>query len=269
MQAANTLPFQNNLPVSVPDISRSSWVSDVDNPFTAQVPEFTGKLNVNLPSGSPCKLFLQLFPLELVDKIVFSTNLYAGQCGKFNLGVTRELKERCSIFLEINFIMTYICYPQVRMYWSSDSSLRMNHIADKMSVRRWEEIQCYIHFTDNSKHNNKDHDRLWKICPVLNTLQRTFLEAVDPEEFQSIDEIMIPFKGCSHLKQYIKSKPKPWGCKVWVCAEVSGYMYEFEVYQEILYLDHVLMLYIVYMPKSLEIFTRFSLITYLSLVHSC
>lgn len=54
---------------------------------------------------------------------------------------------------------------------------------------------------------------------------------MDPEEFQSIDEQIIPFKGRLSLKQYIPKKPKPWGVKVWVRAGSSGYMHRFEVYQ--------------------------------------
>jgi len=43
--------------------------------------------------------------------------------------------------------------------------------------------------------------------------------------------MMIPFKERSSVKQYIKSKPKPWGFKVWVLAGVSGYVYKFEMLQ--------------------------------------
>ncbi|KAF3834757.1 hypothetical protein F7725_027315 [Dissostichus mawsoni] len=74
-------------------------------------------------------------------------------------------------------------------------------------------------------------DKLFRIRPVLEALEETFRTAVDPEEFQSIDEQMIPFKGRLSIKQYIPKKPKPWGVKVWVRAGSSGYMYRFEVYQ--------------------------------------
>lgn len=42
---------------------------------------------------------------------------------------------------------------------------------------------------------------------------------------------MIPFKGKSHLKQYIQSKPKMWGFKIWVQANSNGYVNCFEPYQ--------------------------------------
>ncbi|XP_067939620.1 piggyBac transposable element-derived protein 3-like [Watersipora subatra] len=42
---------------------------------------------------------------------------------------------------------------------------------------------------------------------------------------------MVPFTGQSGLKQYIKSKPKKWGYKIWVRSGVSGYVYDFQLYQ--------------------------------------
>lgn len=43
---------------------------------------------------------------------------------------------------------------------------------------------------------------------------------------------MVPFKGRNSQKQYLKSKPKKWGFKVWVMANSDGYVYCFELYQD-------------------------------------
>lgn len=67
--------------------------------------------------------------------------------------------------------------------------------------------------------------------PVIDALNEAFCSAVDCEEYQSVDEMVIPFKGRSSIKQYLPSKPKRWGFKLWVRAGVSGYIYRFEVYQ--------------------------------------
>ncbi|KAL6470510.1 hypothetical protein MHYP_G00216290 [Metynnis hypsauchen] len=154
--------------------------------------------------------------------------MYALQKGKDNLAVTSE---EMHIFLGINMVMGYIRYPRARMYWSSEDGLRLGIIADAMSVNRYEQILSYLHFVDNYTYQPANLDRLFKVRPVLSTLQKTFLAAADPEEFQSIDEQIIPFKGQLSIKQYIPKKPKPWGVKVWVRAGSSGYVYRFEVYQ--------------------------------------
>ncbi|KAJ8970713.1 hypothetical protein NQ314_001060 [Rhamnusium bicolor] len=46
----------------------------------------------------------------------------------------------------------------------------------------------------------------------------------------SVDEMMIPFKGRSGLKQYVPKIPCKWGYKVWAPAGILGYVYCFEIY---------------------------------------
>ena len=47
----------------------------------------------------------------------------------------------------------------------------------------------------------------------------------------SIDEGMIQFNGRLFFKQYMKSKPTPWGIKVWCGADpTSGHLLDFNVY---------------------------------------
>jgi hypothetical protein len=89
----------------------------------------------------------------------------------------------------------------------------------------------YILQTTNNLSAPNLNDRYWKICPVLEILHKTFHDCASPNENISIDEMMIPFKGKSNLKQYIQSKPKKWGFKIWVQANSNGYVNCFEPYQ--------------------------------------
>ncbi|KAL3183150.1 hypothetical protein MRX96_006920 [Rhipicephalus microplus] len=57
------------------------------------------------------------------------------------------------------------------------------------------------------------------------------MKAVAPEEWQSVDEQIIPFKGRSPLKQCMKSKPHNWGYKVFTRAGVSRIMHDFIIYE--------------------------------------
>lgn len=41
---------------------------------------------------------------------------------------------------------------------------------------------------------------------------------------------MIPFKGRSSMKQYIKNKPHKWGVKLFALCGASGMLYDFEIY---------------------------------------
>lgn len=113
--------------------------------------------------------------------------------------------------------MTYIKYPNVRMYWSSLPGMRMDLIANNMTVNRFSEIKRFLHFTNNeSKPNSNDpsSDKYWKLRPILSMLHDSFHAAATPEVNVEIDEMVVPFKGRSSQKQYLKSKPKKWGFKV-------------------------------------------------------
>jgi len=214
-----------------PSANNIIWNAEKDNAFSNTVPIFTGihQVNLKLEKSEPIDVFSQFFTAELLDYIVYQSNLYAMQQDISSpLNLTRG---ELMIFLGINIIMTYIRYPRVRMYWSQDPGLRCSMVADSMSVNRFEKIRRNLHFADNDSHETQCTDKLWKIRPVLVSLQQSFQAAVDPEECQSVDEMMIPFTGQSSLKQYIRSKPKPWGYKVWVRSGVSGYVYDFEFYQ--------------------------------------
>uniref|UniRef100_A0AAR2KQS2 PiggyBac transposable element-derived protein domain-containing protein n=1 Tax=Pygocentrus nattereri TaxID=42514 RepID=A0AAR2KQS2_PYGNA len=176
----------------------------------------------------PIDFFMHLFTQDMINDIVHNTNLYSVQKGKEKLALTSE---EFKTFLGINMVMSYVRYPRSRMYWSSETGLRLELIADAMPVNRFEQILSYMHFVDNYSLDPKNADRFVKIRPVLDALKETFPSALDPEEFQSVDEMMIPYKGRLSIKQYVPKKPKPWGIKVWVRAGSSGYMYNFEPYQ--------------------------------------
>lgn len=209
-----------------------TWQAEKDNDLSGTAPGFTGNHHVNLDLSAvdePVDIFLKFLSDDLLDEIVYQSNLYASQTDISNpLNLTRA---ELYAFLGINIVMTFIRYPRYRLYWSSDSALRCNMIADAMPVNRFERIRRFLHFTDNTKHDKENTDRLWKVRAILDHLNKSFKDAVSPEEFQSIDEMMIPFKGNAGPKQYIRNKPKPWGYKVWARSGVSGYVYDFEVYQ--------------------------------------
>lgn len=204
------------------------WVANKDNDFADGIPVFTGVKKCRISGEMPIDYFTNMFPDSFLNSIVDETNKYAVQCGKENLALTLgELK----VFLGINLVITYLRYSRLRQYWSPQHGMRLPLVADNMSYSRFSMIRKYIHFADNFKKPSDCNDRLYKLRPVIEQLRQAFRDAVDPEEFLSIDEMMIPFKGASSLKQYLRSKPHPWGYKVWVLATASGFVLDFEIYQ--------------------------------------
>lgn len=55
-----------------------------------------------------------------------------------------------------------------------------------------------------------------------------FRESKTLTEKQSIDEMLIPFKNRSSMKQYLRNKRKKLGFKVWVRFSSNGYANCFE-----------------------------------------
>nr|CAH7712836.1 unnamed protein product [Callosobruchus chinensis] len=97
-----------------------------------------------------------------------------------------------------------------------------------MPLKRYQQIRRYIHFVNNA---NQNDDPYFKIRPALEIVRRNCI-AVEEEKKQSIDEMMIPYKGkkVGSKRQYIKSKPNRWGFKIFMRAGVSGIVYDFVVY---------------------------------------
>jgi len=65
--------------------------------------------------------------------------------------------------------------------------------------------------------NNPLHDKLFKVRPFIDSIKNNF-KLIDLEEHLYVDEIIIPFKGRSTMKQYNKAKPHKWGIKVFALA---------------------------------------------------
>ena len=122
------------------------------------------------------------------------TNFYAlAKDGKIiNISV-KEIEQFFGILL---FTEIFPCrtYP---MYWCNFS--RFPLIADVMSGNRFQVLLRYVHFNDNAEMRPRDYpdyDSLFKVSPLLKRLRDT-MSPLQPEERHSVDEQMIPFKGCS------------------------------------------------------------------------
>ena len=68
-----------------------------------------------------------------------------------------------------------------------------------------------LHFTDNQTADKSE--KAYKMCIIMNHLNKAFQDAMSDAEKQSIDEHMTKFKGRMSCKQYMKNKPIKWGFK--------------------------------------------------------
>ncbi|KAK3701244.1 hypothetical protein QZH41_003196 [Actinostola sp. cb2023] len=82
--------------------------------------------------------------------------------------------------------------PEIAMYWSNDSFIGNDGIKAVMTKNRFEELSQYLHFNDSTQEpprGDANHDRLYKIRPILSNVLRNIQASYYPGENISIDEV--------------------------------------------------------------------------------
>ena len=176
----------------------------------------------------PIDFFLKFWDSNIENNILTQSNLYVNQKERvvpvFTLPDLRG-------FVGLNIVMGYHTLPSYKLYWSNQPDLAVPLMPSTMSKTRFEQFLSNLHVNDDADQNHPAHDKLWKLRPLLDSLNNNFIKFYDIKQEQSIDESMILFKGRSCLKQYCPMKPIKRGFKMWVRADSDGYMSRFEVYQ--------------------------------------
>lgn len=176
---------------------------------------------------TPLQYFKCFITDNIVELISRQSNIYAMQKDGIVLGTNINEIE---LFISILLQMGIVKMPNIKLYWSNEC--RYTPIADHMSRNRFYQILKYFHLSDNTQMKSLTdgtHDKLFKVRPLLDTV-RLALNKIPPEEENSVDEQIIPFKGRSSIKQYVKNKPHKWGYKVFTRCGSSGIMYDFRIY---------------------------------------
>lgn len=167
---------------------------------------------------TPLKIFHELFSKEIIEHIVFQTNLYAQQSEKKYIATSdKEIKT----FLAINLLMGIKKSPSYRDYWSSDPKLKDPFISNLMSRHRFDWILFNLHLNNNvlmPNRNSPDYDRLYRVRPFIDMILGNFKKCYLPGEFLAVDESMVKFKGRCR------------GYKIWVLADKNGYFLNGDIY---------------------------------------
>uniref|UniRef100_A0A3B3SQF8 PiggyBac transposable element-derived protein domain-containing protein n=1 Tax=Paramormyrops kingsleyae TaxID=1676925 RepID=A0A3B3SQF8_9TELE len=198
-------------------------------PFQPPNVEFYGNVEdvcVERSEWTPYMYFKQFITDEMIQETAEQTNLYSVQkLGKSVNTTPKEIEQVLGMYMHMGLVQMH----SVRAYW--EMGTRYPTVCDVMSRERFLKLLTVIHFQDNlSVSDDQKKDKLWKIRPWLETLRQQFL-LIPPEEFHAVDEVMVPFKGKSHLRVYMPSKPHKWGFKMWARAGQSGLLYDFAVFQ--------------------------------------
>ncbi|XP_064631655.1 piggyBac transposable element-derived protein 3-like [Lineus longissimus] len=195
-----------------------SWIDkDFDPPDTT----FLGK-EIEYPADtdipSPYYYFKKFITDEMLELCVEQTNMYSVEKGGKSANLTKkELEQVLGMVLRMGLMQM----SGNRAYWEQDS--RYPAVADIMGRNRFSYLLTVLHFVDNNAvTDDQKKDKIWKIRPWIDEF-RDHCRTVVPEEHNSIDEQMIPFKGKrSPIKQYVKGRPH---------STETGILCHFDVYQ--------------------------------------
>ena len=69
-----------------------------------------------------------------------------------------------------------------------------------------------------------------KIRDLFEIRNATFSKFYNPSENLAIDEVIVSFKGRVIFKQYIPTKRKRFGIKIFKLCDSTGYTYDMKVY---------------------------------------
>lgn len=187
--------------------------------------------NITTDDHSQLAIFCQLFEEQTFQTIADQTNEYARQ--KIEQSNDRAWVPTTAVEIKAYFglliLMGIHSLPRLEMYWSTDERLGVPGVKNVMPLKRFKKLEQYLHVVDNNTDDGTD--RLYKIRPLLDMANRSFLQSYKPRKEIAIDEAMVPFKGRSTLRQYLPAKPTKWGMKVWcACESATGYLLQFSVY---------------------------------------
>lgn len=228
--SSNSLPLDNSLSnePSSAIASKIRWRSqDID--FSNVNAGCNVEFSAPPLEKSPLSYFKEFFSNDVVKMFVDEMNRYSVQKsgGSKSIDTTANEIEQ---FFGILITSGIVRVPSYRIYWSEGS--RYPPIADVMSRNRFDKLRTYLHIANNENmlpRDHFDHDRLFKVRPFITGIQKN-LWKIKHEECSAVDELVIPFKGRSILKQYNKNKPHKWGIKVFALTSKSGFFHDFEIY---------------------------------------
>lgn len=176
--------------------------------------------------SEPIEFFELFFSEDVIRYMVRHTVMYAVEKHNYNFCLSGD---ELNCFIGIILLSGYSPLPRRRMYWESNEDTHNILIAKSMRRNRFEEIFRYFHVADNS--NLRKGDKMAKIRPLFNLMNKKFLMYAPIEKNISIDESMIPYYGRHGCKQHIHGKPIRFGFKAWVAATRLGYCLQAELYE--------------------------------------
>jgi hypothetical protein len=138
----------------------------------------------------PVDYFLKLFGADNMQLLTEQTNIQRVK-EKAHMAVITEAEIRQTI--GILMYMSVVSLPNIRLFWRK--SMNISAVFQVMPRDRFENIISVLHLSNNAIHPPKGSpgfDKLYKVRPLLDNLNKSFKEHAEMELVTSVDEQMIP-----------------------------------------------------------------------------
>jgi hypothetical protein len=204
-------------------------------------PGFSEQQINQLANHKPISFFRLFFDDEIQNMLVAETNRYAEQ--QLIKGICEETITEHSLvakwtdtnpdelmkFFGLIIWMGLDQKPSLRDYYSN--KILYKSVIPKLcgiSRNRFEALLKFFHISDNE--NCPIGDRLYKISPLVQILNRKFQDICTPDKRLCIDETMVPFRGKLSFRQYIPGKRHKYGVKLFKLCVENGFTYKIKIY---------------------------------------
>ncbi|XP_046142213.1 piggyBac transposable element-derived protein 4-like [Osmia bicornis bicornis] len=222
--------------------TQQSWIwQEVKNtPIVWKYSEHHGiKASVlnNLSNNSRIlDLFFIIFDNKFWEILVTETNRFAQQT------IHNEHKRRhvddtwypvtldeMKTYYALCILMGQVKKSNIQLYWTKRAVVETPIFGQTMPFKRFRQISRFLHFSDNATADS--NDRLRKIRPIINLWNEKFKEIYTPNEYVSIDESLMKYKGRLAYKQFNPSKRARFGLKIYkLCEASTGFCHGFKIY---------------------------------------
>ena len=138
------------------------------------------------------------------------------------------------IFLVNLIAMGLVRKGSMPKYWDHGETVKTSFFGTYMGHNTFQSIMSNLQVADltyDLPHNHPRHDPLFKVCPVMDMLQKNFKRCYKPGRDLSFDEGCCPFKGRLKLRCYNPRKPAKFHIRMFeVSDSKTGYVVGFDVY---------------------------------------
>ena len=147
----------------------------------------------------------------------------------------RELGEGdIKIFMAHLIAMGLVRKGSLEKYWNHGETVKTPFFGTYMGRNTFQAILSNLQVSDSSldlPRNHHLHDPLFKVRPMLDMMDRTFVQSYKCGRDLSYDEGCCPYKGKIRFRCYNPSKPNKWHLKLFEVSDArTGYVVALDIY---------------------------------------